>query len=274
MDVPPYVFDILNDLYRATNWQNRGISVTNSNNVNITLNTTINKNNNKNTLKNTLKKKGIKRRFVSEFRNHGKGKLDFRRTGLNGSHKFTLKEYDEGTWIRCYANGDIVPIFGKKMIEYKKYQKTRRLNVLMRKEAMSHVKRNLFTSPTKKNNSWYLIPDVEYEQKILNELTLKYRYYEIYEKGNTKVWRDYNNEPVILIRNFKRDQRFLNNLREWLNATEIDSDPNEEFTNQHKMINIKKIKLILMTNYILPDDLKEKFIIKNLKDPWYDKMSV
>ena len=249
------------------------INITNSNNVNITMNTiTVNKNYQS---KKSGKRKLYKpRMFMSEFRNHGKSKLDFRRRDLKKSYEYTLRILDDDTWIRKYINGDIIPLFGKSQKEMKQYQKSRRKNISLRKEGQHLVKRNILTSPTKKNNNWYLIPDLEYEQKILDKLKKKYRYHEIYEKNNTKVWRDYNNEPVILIRNFKRDQRFLNNLREWLNTMEIDSDPNEEFTNQHKMINTNKIKLILMTNYILPDDLKQQFAIKNLKDPWYDKMNV
>ena len=159
------------------------------------------------------------------------------------------------TDMHDYIRGDLVTSCTPSDV-IEKYKEQRRRFIKYRKMGAYRIHRDFDMA-----NEWWFIPNPRIELCALDYIRDTYHYHEVYDKDTSNEWRDYRNEPVVIVRciNYKNKADFQKRLLSWVcNDTVTD-------TKNKRTISTENVKFIVMTDYTLPLEVQEYFKLGNLK---------
>lgn len=182
-------------------------------------------------------------------------------------HSDRKSDSDDDELLMKYVRGEIVPMYEMEKglkTKIRERKKDHEMSSMSKRTGTHRIKRKVLDE-----NVWFIVPTKECEREILEYIKRKYRYNEIYEKDTTKVWHGYNGEPIVIIRCYgkQKSSRFYEKLRQWISDEPFESDPNREYTKRPRMIRTSDYHIIMMTDHVIPKDLRSKFRLGNIKNP-------
>lgn len=179
----------------------------------------------------------------------------------------TNDEMVDNDYVQEYVRGDTVPLFEidsttKSLLRKKKNEHVQAS--MSRRIGTHRVNRKTITE-----NLWYIVPTRECEIELLQYIRRTYRFNEVYEKDTTCFWRDYNGEPIVLIRCYgkQKKRRFFQKLEQWIGTVPFESDVSRKYTRRPKIVDPKKYHVLLLTDFILPKEFRSCFKQGNIKNP-------